>query len=120
MKKIIKLTESDLTKIVKKVLISESNDNINKIKELNKKYPGEKNAEWCAYAVLDGNLRNCYIRNCLGLEDKYCKNAKNCPSCLSKEFIITHTKVLSCVTSCVTTGKYDDMNCGDYEGNFYC
>ena len=54
MKKVITLTEVDLSRIIKKVLIVESQQEVSKILSLNKKYPGQRTAEWCSYAVLDG------------------------------------------------------------------
>ena len=123
MKKVVRLTESDLTRIVKQVLVTESQQQVDKIKTLNKKYPGEKTAEWCAYAVLDGTGKDrpqCYIKNCLGSRDNFCKNVKDCPSCYGSEFMYAHAKMLSCMTSCYTGGEYNDMECGVYEGNFYC
>ena len=123
MKKIVKLTEGDLTRIVKKVLVTESQQEVSKIKSLNKKYPGKRTAEWCAYAVLDGTGKDkpqCYIKNCLGTTDNFCKNVKNCPSCYGSEFMLAHAQMLSCMTACFTKGKYDNLECGVYEGQFYC
>lgn len=128
MKKIIRLTESDLTRIVKKALVTESQMEVDKIKSLNKKYPGQRTAEWCAYAVLprEGGSEspytkaNCYIKNCLGSTDEFCRDSKNCPSCFGPEFMFAHAQILTCMTACFTTKKYDRFDCGVYEGQFYC
>ena len=126
MKRIVRLTESDLTRIVKKTLVLESQQEVDKIKELNAKYPGQRTAEWCAYAVLDGpddmgsNKPKCYIKNCLGSTDKFCQSVKNCPSCLSFEFVYAHTRIATCMATCIASGKYNGMKCGVYEGNFTC
>lgn len=123
MKKFIRLTESDLTRIVKKALVSESKLEVDKIKGLNQKYPGKRTAEWCAYAVLDEsgkNKANCYIKNCLGTTDEFCQNVKNCPSCYGSEFMFAHAQILTCMTACFTTKKYGGLDCGVYEGQFYC
>jgi len=123
MKKVITLTEVDLSRIIKKVLIVESQQEVSKILSLNKKYPGQRTAEWCSYAVLDGSGKDrpqCYIKNCLGSTDNFCKNVKNCPSCYGAEFLSAHVQILSCMSSCFTTKKYNQLDCGIYEGQIYC
>ena len=125
MKKVITLTEVDLSRIIKKVLIVESQQTVNKIISLNKKYPGQRTAEWCSYAVLSEssenyNKPNCYIKNCLGSTDNFCKKATKCPSCYGSEFLSAHVQILSCMSSCFTTKKYNQLDCGIYEGQIYC
>jgi len=69
---------------------------------------------------MGSNKPKCYIKNCLGSTDKFCKNVTNCPSCYGTEFLFAHAQIATCVATCFALGKYDDMKCGVYEGNFTC
>ena len=117
MKKIVRLTESELTKLIKRVISeSSSQESVSKIKKevesiKNKKVPGSKSIKFCAvYLFQTGDLTQKESEN---LFDS-CTDESWGYSCASAFAELSASKMGalgSCLTSCLRTGKYDDTVC---------
>jgi hypothetical protein len=111
MKKVIRLTESDLTRIVKRVIAEGAVEDLSKkIKMSANKFPGERSLKYCARKM--------------GTKKEFERFLLSCGAFILNPLIggftcaadaVTHAddivKITGCVISCVDTGMYGGEKC---------
>lgn len=111
MKKVIRLTESDLTRIVKRVITEGAVEDLSKkIKMTSNKFPGERSLKYCARKM--------------GTKKEFEKFLISCGSFILNPTIgammcaadaVTHVddivKISACAISCIDTGMYGGQKC---------
>ena len=111
MKKVIRLTESDLTRIVKRVIAEGAVEDLSKkIKMSANKFPGERSLNYCARKM--------------GTREEFQKFILSCGSFIINPLLgsflcttqaLTHAddivKIAGCTISCVDTGMYGGEKC---------
>jgi len=111
MKKVVRLTESDLTRIVKKVMTEGAVEDLSsKIKLSSKKFPGERSLMYCARKMGTKKEFIDFLTSCgtmlisPGLGTVWCGSQA-----------LSHTddiiKITACVVSCIDTGFYGGQKC---------
>ncbi len=107
MKKVIRLTESDLTRIIKKVISESAAEDLkSKLSTTTKKVPGSRSMQYCSQFVSDKTVS---------------QGIKN--SCTSEAWGVSCTQYIAllqgndsikftdCTLSCVRDGKYNGVIC---------
>jgi hypothetical protein len=111
MKKVIRLTESDLTRLVKRVIAEGALEDLSsKIKASSNKFPGQRSLMFCARKM--------------GTKKEFKEFIVNCGSFILNPIIggamcatqaLTHAddivKITGCAISCVDTGMYGGEKC---------
>ena len=111
MKKVIRLTESDLTRIVKRVMTEGAVEDLSKkIKMTSNKFPGQKSLMYCARRMSTAKEFQDFLIDCgtmilsPGLGTLACSTQ-----------ILSHTddiiKITACAVSCIDTGFYGGQKC---------
>jgi hypothetical protein len=111
MKKVIRLTESDLTRLVKRVIAEGALENLSsKIKSSSNKFPGERSLTYCAKKMGTKQEFQQFILSC----GSFIINPLLGSFLCAKE-AITHAddlvKIAGCTISCVDTGMYGGQKC---------
>jgi len=111
MKKIIRITESDLTRIVKRILSEESTEEFkSKITKISdKKVPGYRSMKVCAVLTVSENkIRKPILKGCTS--ESW---GPSCVLAISNIPKPEFTKFTKCTYSCITTGKYNGIFCNE-------
>lgn len=109
--KVIRLTESDLTRIVKRVLSEDRTEELKtKITNIsNKKIPGSRSMKVCAVlTVSDNEIRKPILKGCTS--ESW---GPSCVMAISNIPESEFTKFTKCTYSCITTGKYNGIFCNE-------
>lgn len=111
MKKVIRLTESDLTRIVKRVITEGAVEDLSKkIKMTSNKFPAERSLKYCARKMGTKKEFENFIISCGAYILNPIIGGMTCAA-----DALTHVddivKVTGCVISCVDTGMYGGQKC---------
>jgi hypothetical protein len=111
MKKIIRLTESDLTILVKRVLAEGALEDLSsKIKSSSNKFPGERSLKYCAKKMGTKKEFQQFILSC----GSFIINPLFGSLLCAKEAVMHAgdlVKIAGCTISCVDTGMYGGQKC---------
>jgi|688.fasta_scaffold263116_3 hypothetical protein len=111
MKKVVRLTESDLTRIVKRVMTEGVVEDLSKkIKMTSNKFPGQRSLMYCARKMSTAKEFQDFLIDCGTM---ILSPGFGTMACTSQ--ILSHTddiiKITACVVSCIDTGKYGGQSC---------
>ena len=111
MKKVIRLTESDLTRLVKRVIAEGAVEDLrSKIKSSSNKFPGQKSLSFCARKMGTKKEFESFIQSCGSMILSPIVGNLLC----TKE-ALKHAddivKISACVVSCIDTGMYGGQTC---------
>jgi hypothetical protein len=111
MKKVIRLTESDLTRIVKRVIAEGAVEDLSKkIKMSSNKFPGEKSLMYCAKKMGTKKEFQQFILSCGSFIINPLLGGLLC----AKEAVMHAddiVKITGCAISCIDTGMYGGQKC---------
>lgn len=111
MKKVIRLTESDLTRLVKRVIAEGALEDLSsKIKASSNKFPGQRSLMFCARKMGTKQEFKDFVVSC----GAYILNPI-AGGIMCGTQALTHAddivKITGCVISCVDTGMYGGQKC---------
>lgn len=114
MKKIIKLNEKDLSRIVKRVLTEGTLEDF-RANLKGSKFPGERSMKYCAKTLglkkdFQEFLSRCSVWVVSPLGGMFGASAMKCAAEIVG-FTDDMLKIAGCTTDCATTGKYKNKTC---------
>ena len=111
MKKVIRLTESDLTRLVKRVIAEGALEDLSsKIKDSSNKFPGQRSLMYCARKMGTKQEFNDFIKTCATyILNPVVGNLMCAAKALDHADDIV--KITGCVIGCIDTGMYGGEKC---------
>jgi hypothetical protein len=111
MKKVIRLTESDLTRIVKRVIAEGAVEDLSKkIKMSTNKFPGEKSLKYCARKMGTKKEFQTFLLSCGAFILNPLIGGFTCAADAATH-VDDIVKITGCVISCIDTGMYGGQKC---------